>query len=65
MVGANLVNFWSIGALECWSVGVVAKGLTSLFFQHSNTPSLQYSTADFLFIVLKKYKQYEEVGGHL
>jgi hypothetical protein len=33
-----------LGVLEYWSNGALLKGLTS-FFQHSNTPSLQYSKA--------------------
>jgi hypothetical protein len=35
------INF---GVLEYWSVGVMAKGLMSYFFQHSNTPTLQHSS---------------------
>src|SRR5210317_1286738 len=38
---SNSINF---GVLEYWSVGLMTKGLMS-FFQHSNTPSLQYSRA--------------------
>jgi hypothetical protein len=40
MINKGIVH----GVLECWSVGVMAKGWLS-FFQHSNTPLLQYSNA--------------------
>ncbi len=45
-------SFWNLsilsdfGVLEYWSVGVLAIGLLS-FFQHSNTPSLQYCAGTF------------------
>jgi hypothetical protein len=40
----ELLNSVKFGVLEYWSIGVMIKGRVS-FFQHSNTPSLQYSRA--------------------
>jgi hypothetical protein len=40
---AILIN---TGVLEYWGFGVMIEEFGVLFFQHSNTPSLQYSTAE-------------------